>query len=276
MASGEDGDASEESGDGAVSGAPAAEGNEDAEREEEEGAGSGDEGRAAAATDGEERRRPVAPLFSFPPGPRVRRTEAEDSLQVNYDTIRVSFPSAAARVRAGIGADKGQRRGRERTYTCSDVLFIACPSRLPLPLGSFTRKVEVVVEFVTGEANRAEQLYAQQYSVGTEIKHAVKPDAFDRCWCQALQPQQLAATNTVVSSCSGSGEGERFNVDGSPLNCPCVVTKTRTTQRSIHRPATHTVNLTTESSLARLTQRHLSVFTNSLFIRRCSPCSSGW
>ncbi|CAM9981030.1 unnamed protein product [Ectocarpus sp. 6 AP-2014] len=82
MASGEDGDgASEESGDGAVSGAPAAEGDEDGERGEEEGAGSGAGGGAAAATEGEERRRPVAPLFSFPPGPRVRRTEAEDSLQ---------------------------------------------------------------------------------------------------------------------------------------------------------------------------------------------------
>lgn len=91
MASGEDGDASEESADGTASGAAAAEGDEDGERGEEEGAGSGGEGgaaAAAAATEGEERRRPVAPLFSFPPGPRVRRTEAEDSLQVNAVTGR--------------------------------------------------------------------------------------------------------------------------------------------------------------------------------------------
>eukprot|EP00904_Undaria_pinnatifida_P002520 jgi/Undpi1/12269/HiC_scaffold_5.g01945.m1 len=51
--------------------------------EEGEGGGSsqdvGEEGGSGAALS--EKRRPVAPLFSFPPGPRVDRTEAEESLQ---------------------------------------------------------------------------------------------------------------------------------------------------------------------------------------------------
>ena len=53
--------------------------------EEGEGGGSsqdvGEEGGSGAALS--EKRRPVAPLFSFPPGPRVDRTEAEESLQVS-------------------------------------------------------------------------------------------------------------------------------------------------------------------------------------------------
>ena len=53
----------------------------EAESEEEQEESSAKEG--AAATQEGERRRPVAPLFSFPPGPRVQRTEAEESLQVS-------------------------------------------------------------------------------------------------------------------------------------------------------------------------------------------------
>eukprot|EP00903_Cladosiphon_okamuranus_P016414 g15135.t1 len=59
---------------------------EDGPAAEEEGeeSGEGEGGKEATATalgqEGE-RRRPVAPLFSFPPGPRVQRTEAEESLQ---------------------------------------------------------------------------------------------------------------------------------------------------------------------------------------------------
>lgn len=49
----------------------------------------GDDGGATEAAEGATREqqrkqqpRPTAPLFSFPPGPRVERTKAEESLQV--------------------------------------------------------------------------------------------------------------------------------------------------------------------------------------------------
>lgn len=82
----DDDDASEEQGE-------AEEDSEDGPSEPEEGeeSGGGEEGAtqeaaeaaAAPTTQDAERRRPVAPLFSFPPGPRVRRTEAEENLQVS-------------------------------------------------------------------------------------------------------------------------------------------------------------------------------------------------
>eukprot|EP00752_Nemacystus_decipiens_P008550 g7637.t1 len=53
---------------------------EGTDSEEEEGAEKEGAPTAATAQEGE-RRRPVAPLFSFPPAPRVQRTEAEESLQ---------------------------------------------------------------------------------------------------------------------------------------------------------------------------------------------------
>lgn len=56
--------------------------NEQQEEEEEEQEGGEGEGVKATAVE-QERRRPTAPLFSFPPGPRVRRTDAEEMLQVS-------------------------------------------------------------------------------------------------------------------------------------------------------------------------------------------------
>ncbi|CAN0388629.1 unnamed protein product [Pylaiella littoralis] len=57
---------------------------EEEEQEQEQGEDGNAEGGAASAAGAataQERQGPVAPLFSFPPGPRVHRTEAEESLQ---------------------------------------------------------------------------------------------------------------------------------------------------------------------------------------------------
>lgn len=76
---------------------------EDTEAHEAEGGGE-DEGaaeEAAAATQEAERRRPVAPLFSFPPGPRVQRTEAEESLQVG-SLVWISVVCCRASIRTTV------------------------------------------------------------------------------------------------------------------------------------------------------------------------------
>lgn len=56
------------------------------EKDDKGGEGSQDgdeEGGKATAT--EEAKGPTAPLFSFPPGPRIERTKAEESLQVSCE-----------------------------------------------------------------------------------------------------------------------------------------------------------------------------------------------
>lgn len=76
---------------------------EEEEQEQEQGEDGNAEGGAASAAGAataQERQGPVAPLFSFPPGPRVHRTEAEESLQVRKSTAFVFMnPSAVVRSR---------------------------------------------------------------------------------------------------------------------------------------------------------------------------------
>lgn len=60
------------------------------EEEEEEAAGRGDvsESSPDGASTTQTAKRPTAPLFSFPPGPRVDRTKAEESLQVSNQPLQ--------------------------------------------------------------------------------------------------------------------------------------------------------------------------------------------